>query len=99
MQSEIILPVHTNDITELGLGELEGKVGISGNRRRKVTRDDQFPVMQQPKFRDEMGRNQLTGLVIATSTSFHRVLDQNPNQRAFPGPSGPDLYRRHRSLI
>jgi hypothetical protein len=55
--------------------------------------------MQQPKLRDEMGRNQLTGLVIATSTSFHRVLDQNPNQRAFPGPSGPDLYRRHRSLI
>ena len=99
MQSEIILPEHANDITELGLGELKGKVGIARDRRRKLPFDDRLSVMQQPEFRDEMGRNQLTGLVIATSTGFHRVLDQNPNQRVFPGPSGPDLNRRHRSII
>jgi hypothetical protein len=35
--------------------------------------------MHQGKFRDEMGRNKLSGRRIATSTGFHRVLDEDPN--------------------
>jgi len=83
----------------LGVGEFEGKVRISGDPRRKFSFDDRVPVMQQPEFRDEMGRDELPGLVIATFTGFHRVLYQNPHQRVITGPSGPDLDRRHRTLI